>query len=1186
MGTPKPPGAVHNDDYLPEPTIVHPDLGEGSTASHTNPKLSDVASEGGNDAVFSGSGIAEELRALKAKISELESLGRKQSTNVTESQRSPQQTEEMEQYQRMAKCLYSHRKEWEATVQEDDCDVSIFYNSLMDFDRYCSEKGGGPWRYEYLPIYNSNAYKRPNPFNPSHKCPETTQADNPDDEMDEYDHVVDYGVRRSHLRKIYEWEMDRLWLSEETETRRRSRVQKAQKEASKAKVAKCSTQDTTDKNSDGTSPKSQNQHLTRSVNWHAFKQLGLDSHEMAFCAVDILIGDPVVFDDWGFAGDWFRSPQPGNRADKKGKQAPSLSSQSQLPERIRVHSTLVLRVLDKILKFDGDDKMAESEKPIVFTRPFKTLSHCERGLDSWLLAMEKRARRQSTKLNEVAEIPQTIDEQESHNLETAGATDSASADEVSRLAKTEAVADKDTQSPFQSPVNLNSPEKRDGSSGRVSNIDKAATQADLENSEDEDDETHSDMADFEDIAKSSSALEELRFFLQVAKSQILIRREYLNGDKCHKVFFSDLWHLFRPGLEVIHSDGKQAYRVIHVTTAKHRTISTFQKWAKAQDEEEKKPRPDFERRDNFSDVDRKDTVYNPGTSLLRRELILRGRKFLDAIATKHMFYAGSTLDTREDIEGQVVVDFEAAFNEETLASERPQIEALPSMNLDDYAYVADCDATCCLDDRVVDDTFIDLRQAREYVNSLFPKAGAQYLSSVAVLPQNLSDDASFREICKSIQEDELLILSFRVFGFILRNRRFAQLDLKLLSSMTSVEEIAKSGECLPVIGSNRSDNRRTAFDRLVLEDGHKSMIESLISQHFRDKESKGGPHDQVDVVKGKGKGLILLLHGAPGVGKTSTAGDLGTTAKEVEQTLESNFALANRWGCILLLDEADVFLAERTKEDFVRNGLVAVFLRVLEYYSGILFLTTNRVGDFDEAFTSRIHMSLYYPELSEEKTRRVFKINMDLIRERFALKKRQIIIEEMDIGAFATQHYINHPSARWNGRQIRNACQTALALAEYQAQGGRHDAIMKPDAVINLAVEHFETVRDAYLKFAEYMNRIYGTNAARKAKEGKLRAILIDENDNVVSDTRAGGRVERKEAIRKAILSQAIASSLSIKGRLKATRSPNIKGLHSLILTERQHKGTLLSIPALRLARLTAPLRLKCQRRKVKSRVV
>jgi hypothetical protein len=52
-------------------------------------------------------------------------------------------------------------------------------------------------------------------------------------------------------------------------------------------------------------------------------------------------------------------------------------------------------------------------------------------------------------------------------------------------------------------------------------------------------------------------------------------------------------------------------------------------------------------------------------------------------------------------------------------------------------------------------------------------------------------------------------------------------------------------------------------------------------------------------------------------------GDLGTTAKEVESALETNFTLADKWGCILLLDEADVFSAQRTKEDFVRNGLVA-----------------------------------------------------------------------------------------------------------------------------------------------------------------------------------------------------------------------------------------------------------------------
>lgn len=56
---------------------------------------------------------------------------------------------------------------------------------------------------------------------------------------------------------------------------------------------------------------------------------------------------------------------------------------------------------------------------------------------------------------------------------------------------------------------------------------------------------------------------------------------------------------------------------------------------------------------------------------------------------------------------------------------------------------------------------------------------------------------------------------------------------------------------------------------------------------------------------------------------TTSLGDLGTTARDVETELEKNFALASRWGCILLLDEADVFLSARERKDFERNGLVA-----------------------------------------------------------------------------------------------------------------------------------------------------------------------------------------------------------------------------------------------------------------------
>jgi SpoVK/Ycf46/Vps4 family AAA+-type ATPase len=61
-------------------------------------------------------------------------------------------------------------------------------------------------------------------------------------------------------------------------------------------------------------------------------------------------------------------------------------------------------------------------------------------------------------------------------------------------------------------------------------------------------------------------------------------------------------------------------------------------------------------------------------------------------------------------------------------------------------------------------------------------------------------------------------------------------------------------------------------------------------------------------------------------------GDIGDRAVEVEANLESSFQLAHKWGCVLLLDEADIFLQKRDKEDIKRNSIVSVFLRVLEYY--------------------------------------------------------------------------------------------------------------------------------------------------------------------------------------------------------------------------------------------------------------
>ncbi|KAF1843475.1 uncharacterized protein K460DRAFT_407828 [Cucurbitaria berberidis CBS 394.84] len=93
--------------------------------------------------------------------------------------------------------------------------------------------------------------------------------------------------------------------------------------------------------------------------------------------------------------------------------------------------------------------------------------------------------------------------------------------------------------------------------------------------------------------------------------------------------------------------------------------------------------------------------------------------------------------------------------------------------------------------------------------------------------------------------------------------------------------------------------------------------------------------------------------------------------EQVEKYLESVLHLGNIWDCVVLLDEADVFLKEREIADLARNALVSIFLSVLEYYDGILILTSNRVGTFDEAFKSRISLALLYPNFTKSQRCRI-----------------------------------------------------------------------------------------------------------------------------------------------------------------------------------------------------------------------
>lgn len=132
-----------------------------------------------------------------------------------------------------------------------------------------------------------------------------------------------------------------------------------------------------------------------------------------------------------------------------------------------------------------------------------------------------------------------------------------------------------------------------------------------------------------------------------------------------------------------------------------------------------------------------------------------------------------------------------------------------------------------------------------------------------------------------------------------------------------------------------------------------------------------------DIVAGKSGGTTVLCAGPPGVGKTLTAevyseiiqrplyrvhsGQLGLSVASMETTLKEVLTRAQRWGAVVLIDEADVYI-KRRDDNIAMNAVVGVFLRVLEYFNGLLFLTTNRIDDIDEAIVSRcIALIKFYP---------------------------------------------------------------------------------------------------------------------------------------------------------------------------------------------------------------------------------
>ncbi|KAG6865036.1 hypothetical protein C0991_005528 [Blastosporella zonata] len=307
-----------------------------------------------------------------------------------------------------------------------------------------------------------------------------------------------------------------------------------------------------------------------------------------------------------------------------------------------------------------------------------------------------------------------------------------------------------------------------------------------------------------------------------------------------------------------------------------------------------------------------------------------------------------------------------------------------------------------------------------------PYANGTLVRSTPANEESSDDDLS---------DEDLILSSTVVYGFSLSDKTWLEFD---------VEEVQ------PV------EWNEDAFVNLVLPSARKDLLRSLVEAHHRELGFD-------DFIKGKGHGLVINLFGPPGVGKTFSAeatsehvkrplyviggGDLGTKASEMDSTLERIFDVATAWKAIVLIDEADVFLEQRSLHDLERNAMVAVFLRHVEYYRGILFLTTNRVQAFDEAFLSRIHVALHFYELSQESKEQVWTAFIKKLRVSHVVTPEQI--KEL-----ATRNI--------NGRQIKNAVRTAQSLAVGRGETMEYHHFVETLDAIDEFTKEFEVLRKNY----------------------------------------------------------------------------------------------------------------------------
>lgn len=670
-----------------------------------------------------------------------------------------------------------------------------------------------------------------------------------------------------------------------------------------------------------------------------------------------------------------RKPDPAERTRRDKRNDVLHSSETDI-QRIRVQSQPVLGHLTSLL-----NDTEQRSTPRTFMSPFKPLIYFQPKMREILATLEEKW----------GDFEDVEDDQESETVEVTGA-------EVEGILSEENLT-------------LESLSVEDKTDGNEKKEDDTESLLSVDSNVDE---------DFDGLMDSPEALRDMRCYVNFIDNEVLPLYNRFSGSTAEKVKFDDLWSLFRVGdLIYMPAAGEtggryhEVWRVYKTKAPEPETSTPSSGWEffaddfqGTEDDSKFKVSAYYVDHDggSFGAVRRTFEVesfvgerqidsleifpirYHSGYEQFLESLKKQGQKFSSYLDDRHQQYSAWTL-TRNPPANDTDPDEEILQNEEYEKMRHPEFvesdvmvdlteayQKMPDWRPKFHKLAVNKSIRCEVsedDELPIQHWFEGSRQSLAYSQTeIIQKADGV---EIRQRRDNLNQDSFLRARVKGsrsfetnpqalkLRDEDLVLLPKRMFAYALRERRFLPIDLNLLKPIR--REVG-------------------VFENLRIQEEYKDVVRGLVMSHFQKKvlerryadSATEGPGQ--DLIQGKGRGLVVLLHGVPGVGKTATAeavamenrkplfvitcGDLGLTPDAVESSLKNVFRLAHLWDCVLLLDEADVFLAQRSKYDMKRNALVSVFLRVLEYYNGLLFLTTNRVGTIDEAFKSRIHLSLYY----------------------------------------------------------------------------------------------------------------------------------------------------------------------------------------------------------------------------------